>query len=62
MNWSEFFHMGGYGFYVWGSYALTLGVIVLNVLVPLLRHRKLRRESQPPAPRDPSRPASRVDD
>ena len=20
MNWSEFFSMGGYGFYVWGSY------------------------------------------
>ena len=24
MNWSEFFSMGGYGFYVWGSYLLRL--------------------------------------
>ena len=24
MNWSEFFSMGGYGFYVWGSYLVTL--------------------------------------
>jgi heme exporter protein D len=27
MNWAsagEFFHMGGYGLYVWGSYGVTL--------------------------------------
>jgi len=23
MNWSEFFNMGGYGFYVWGSYLVA---------------------------------------
>ncbi|MBZ0094201.1 MAG: heme exporter protein CcmD, partial [Sulfuricella sp.] len=22
-SWAEFFHMGGYAFYVWGSYAVT---------------------------------------
>ena len=29
MNWSsaaEFFAMGGYGLYVWGAYAVTLGL------------------------------------
>jgi len=31
MNWSEFFHMGGYAFYVWGSYLLTFIVIVVEV-------------------------------
>jgi heme exporter protein CcmD len=27
----EFFEMGGYGAFVWPSYAVTLGVIALNV-------------------------------
>ena len=35
MNISEFFHMGGYGFYVWGSYGVTalfmFGEIILVV-------------------------------
>ncbi|MDH3871215.1 MAG: heme exporter protein CcmD [Gammaproteobacteria bacterium] len=39
---SEFFHMGGYAFYVWTSYAIALVVLVLNVLVPMRnRHRLL---------------------
>jgi heme exporter protein D len=29
---SEFFNMGGYAAYVWPSYGLTLGVIVLNIV------------------------------
>ena len=27
-----FIHMGGYAAYVWPSYGLTLGVIVLNIV------------------------------
>lgn len=38
MNWSEFFSMGGYGFYVWGSYAIAL--LALGGEVLLLRQRK----------------------
>lgn len=38
MNWSEFFSMGGYAFYVWGSYAITLVVLAGEVLI--LRQRK----------------------
>ena len=38
MNWSEFFSMGGYAFYVWGSYAIAL--VVLGGEVLLLRQRK----------------------
>jgi heme exporter protein D len=38
MNWSEFFSMGGYGFYVWGSYLTAL--ILLGGEVMLLRRRK----------------------
>ena len=35
MNWgsvNEFLAMGGYGFYVWGSYGVTALCIVLEVL------------------------------
>ncbi len=31
MNWSEFFHMGGYAFYVWGSYLLTFVILIIEV-------------------------------
>ena len=43
-SWSEFFHMGGYAFYVWTAYGLTLAVLGGAVLAPLWRHRRLRRE------------------
>lgn len=35
--------MGGYGFYVWAAYGLTLVVLGAVVLAPLLRHRQLLR-------------------
>ena len=41
MNWSEFFHMGGYAFFVWTSYALTLIVIVANIVAPMLQRKKV---------------------
>jgi heme exporter protein D len=41
MNWSEFFHMGGYAFYVWTSYLLTLIVIVANIVSPLMQRKKV---------------------
>jgi heme exporter protein D len=43
MQWnsfSEFVHMGGYGLYVWGSYGLTL---VLMLVEPMLAARRQRR-------------------
>jgi len=39
MNWSEFFNMGGYAFFVWSSYALTFIVVLANIVLPI-RHRK----------------------
>ncbi|MBE9564165.1 MAG: heme exporter protein CcmD [Proteobacteria bacterium] len=41
MNWSEFFHMGGYAFFVWTSYALTLIVIVANIVAPIVQRKKV---------------------
>jgi len=38
----EFFHMGGYGFYVWSAYAVAFVVLVANVVVPMLRMRDVR--------------------
>jgi len=42
MNWQsldEFLHMGGYGLYVWGSYAVTLGVMALEAWLARGRRR-----------------------
>lgn len=41
MNWSEFFHMGGYAFYVWTSYALALVLVILNIIAPVLQRRRI---------------------
>ncbi len=37
-SWSAFFEMGGYALYVWGSYAVTAGLIVMEII--LLRNRR----------------------
>ena len=39
MNWSEFFSMGGYAFYVWGSYAVAL-IVMAGEVILLLRRKK----------------------
>jgi heme exporter protein D len=50
MHWtslSEFFSMGGYGFYVWGSYGITLLLLGGEVLLLLRRKRSLARRENP---------------
>jgi len=39
-SWGEFWAMGGYGFYVWGSYGLCAVVFVLE---SLSARRRLKR-------------------
>ena len=39
----EFLRMGGYAFYVWWSYAVVFVVLALNLVVPSVRHRRVRR-------------------
>lgn len=41
MNWSEFFNMGGYAFFVWTSYALTFVIIVANIISPVMQRKKI---------------------
>ena len=38
---SEFFHMGGYGLYVWGSYGVTFALLAIELIV--LRKRTQRK-------------------
>ena len=43
MQWQSldhFLHMGGYGLYVWGSYAVTLAVIAAEVALATHRRRR----------------------
>lgn len=41
---SAFLAMGGYGFFVWWSYAIVAVTLVLNVLLPLWRNRQTARQ------------------
>ena len=41
MSFSEFIDMGGYAFYVWSSYGITLIILVANVIGPLRLRRRL---------------------
>jgi heme exporter protein D len=46
MNWhsaSEFFAMGGYGLYVWGSYAVAALCMGLEPVLAARRHAQARR-------------------
>jgi heme exporter protein D len=46
MNWhsaQEFFAMGGYGLYVWGSYAVTAALMAAEPLLAARRHAEARR-------------------
>lgn len=40
---AEFFAMGGYAFYVWTSYGLTLIVLLANIIIPVWQRKQLLR-------------------
>jgi heme exporter protein D len=42
MNIADFLAMGGYGFYVWGSYAVTAALIVAEIVAVRWRLRAAR--------------------
>ncbi len=37
MTLEQFFHMGGYAFYVWTAYAIAFVVLAINLILPLRR-------------------------
>ncbi len=43
-SWSDFFAMGGYGLYVWGSFAMVAAVLALEIGLLRLRRRALRND------------------
>lgn len=43
-SWSDFFSMGGYGLYVWGSYVVTLLCIVAEIALISNRRRTLEKQ------------------
>jgi heme exporter protein D len=52
-SWSEFFAMGGYALYVWGSLSVTVALLLGELLQLRWRGRAARDEiawSQPTAP------------
>jgi heme exporter protein D len=42
VNLADFFAMGGYGFYVWGSYAVTAALIAVETVAVRWRLRSAR--------------------
>ena len=40
-SWSDFFAMGGYGLYVWGSFGVTAAVIAAEIWSVIARRRVL---------------------
>ncbi len=43
-SWSEFWSMGGYGFYVWGSYSVVFICIIGEILLISKRRRTLDKQ------------------
>ena len=41
---TEFLHMGGYAFYVWTSFILSLVVMVAHLIQPWRREKQILRE------------------
>ena len=38
---TEFLHMGGYGFYVWGSYGVAAIVLIANIVLPIYQRKSM---------------------
>ena len=43
-SWSDFFAMGGYALYVWGSFVVVFGLMLCEVIVLKLRGKSIRKE------------------
>ena len=48
-SWDNFLRMGGYGFFVWGSYGMTVAIVAVELWQLKVRRRRavaeLRREA-----------------
>lgn len=53
---NEFFAMGGYGAYVWSSFAIFFVVLLIDFVAPLLRRRRVLAELRGRIKRQQKRP------
>lgn len=56
MHWnslSEFIRMGGYGAYIWGSYAVTFVLLTAETILLRARKRKIAQGANVNAPVEP---------
>jgi heme exporter protein D len=44
MTLQEFFAMGGYAFYVWTAYGITLAILLANIIIPVMQRRQFFRQ------------------
>lgn len=44
MTLQAFLAMGGYAFYVWTAYGITLLVLLANILIPIWQRRRFFRQ------------------
>jgi heme exporter protein D len=50
-SWDNFLRMGGYGFFVWGSYGMAMAILVVEVWQLKVRRRRAVTELQREAAR-----------
>ena len=43
-SFNEFLAMGGYGFYVWTAYGISLAVLLVNFVLPIVQRKQFLRE------------------
>ena len=54
MSFMEFLDMGGYAGFVWPAYLITAAVLIANLLLPGIRHRRQRKSLATRTPKDPT--------
>jgi len=42
-SWQQFWAMGGYASFVWSSYGIAAVVVLGNIIIPVMAHRRLVR-------------------
>jgi heme exporter protein D len=46
MSLGDFFAMGGYGFYVWGAYVMTVVLVAIEIMAVRTRFRAAREAAR----------------
>ena len=54
MSFLEFLDMGGYAGFVWPAYLITAAVLIANLLLPRIRHRRQRKSLDTRDRKDPT--------